>query len=212
MLYATSDNGTDITLEDRKNEYPSTAVCQDECDFTNYNYTTKKAICSCHAKESSLSFADMKIDKKQLLDNFKDIKNIENIKLLKCVKVLFSKIGILKNVGFYIFNAIVILHAIILILFYKKKLSLLINIIKCLISAIKYLKAKKGEEIEKNEDENVKEKKEEIIEIKENKIRFDEVNDNNIINVDNNFGNENEEKIKIKKKRKKRERKRDIKL
>ena len=61
---ATSDKGTDITLEDRKNEYPSKAVCQDECDFNEYNYTLQKAICSCKANESSLSFKDMKIDKK----------------------------------------------------------------------------------------------------------------------------------------------------
>ena len=59
---ATSDNGTDISLEDRKNEYPSKTVCQDDCDFVTYNYTTKKAKCSCEAKKSSSSFADMKID------------------------------------------------------------------------------------------------------------------------------------------------------
>ena len=34
---ATSDNGTDISLNDRKNEYPSRAVCQDDCDFVDYN-------------------------------------------------------------------------------------------------------------------------------------------------------------------------------
>ena len=61
---ATSDSGTDITLKDRKNEYPSKTVCQDDCNFVGYNYTTKKAKCSCKAKESSLNFADMKIDKK----------------------------------------------------------------------------------------------------------------------------------------------------
>ena len=47
----------------RKNEYTSKAVCQDDCDFVSYNYTTKKAKCSCKAKKSSSSFADMKIDK-----------------------------------------------------------------------------------------------------------------------------------------------------
>ena len=61
---ATSDSGTDITIKDRRNEYPLNAVCQDGCDFEDYNYTFKKAICSCHAKESSSSFNDMKIDKK----------------------------------------------------------------------------------------------------------------------------------------------------
>ena len=191
----TSDSGTDITLEDRKNEYPSNAACQDGCDFADYNHTLKKAKCSCNAKESSSSFKDMKIDKNKLLDNFKDIKNIANIKLLKCVKVLFSKKGISENVGFYIFSSIIIFHAIILIVFYKKKLSLLLNKIKLLIFAKNYLKSKNSE---------IKEKKEEIIKIdfknkkyiKKNIIRLNEVNDNNIINDDNNFG-----KIQIKKKR-----------
>ena len=125
---ASSDNGTDITLNDRKNEYASKAVCQDGCDFTDYNYTIKKAICSCDAKESSLSFADMKIDKNKLLDNFKNLKNIVNVKLLKCLKVLFNKKGLIKNVGFYIFSTIFIFHIIILILFYQKRLNLLYEI------------------------------------------------------------------------------------
>ena len=77
----TSENGTDISLSDRKNEYASVAVCQDDCTFVDYNYTTKKAVCSCKAKESSSSFADMKINKNKLLDNFKNIKNIVNFKI-----------------------------------------------------------------------------------------------------------------------------------
>ena len=81
---ASSDNGTDITLNDRKNEYRSKAVCQDDCDFVSYNYTIKKAKCSCKAKESSSSFADMKIDENKLLDNFKNIKNIANLHFKKC--------------------------------------------------------------------------------------------------------------------------------
>ena len=93
----TTESGTDITLKDRKNEFPSVAVCQDDCDFVNYNYTSKKAKCSCIPKQSSSSFADMKIDINKLLDNFKNIKNIANLNLLKCVKVLFSKRGIFKK-------------------------------------------------------------------------------------------------------------------
>ena len=170
------------------------------------------------------SFAFMKIDKKKLLENFKDIKNIANLNLLKCVNVLFSKKGILTNVGFYIYNSIIIFHAIIFILFYKKKLFLLIDKIKSLIIAIKYLKSKKDEVKEKNkEQEKVKEKKEEIIniefknkkekEIKENIIRFNKSKDNNIINDDNNFVNEvvlDLGKIQIKRRRKKNKKKRYI--
>ena len=64
---ATSDNGTDITLEDRKNEYASKTVCQDDCDFVDYNYNSKRAVCSCATKKSSSSFADMEIDKNKLI-------------------------------------------------------------------------------------------------------------------------------------------------
>ena len=46
---ATSDIGTDIILNDRKNEFISNnkTVCQDECIFSNYDYDAKKAKCSC---------------------------------------------------------------------------------------------------------------------------------------------------------------------
>ena len=218
----TSDSGTDISLKDRKEEYPSKAVCQDDCDFAGYNYTTKKAKCECNAKESSSSFADMNIDKKKLLDNFKNIKNIANINILKCVKVLFSKLGISNNAGFFIFIVFIIFHTIILILFYLKKLDLLINKIKYLIFAIKFTRLKKKEK-EKQEEKidevielEVKNKKNK--EIENNRIKFNEIDDNinnNIINVDdeninNNINNEiveDNKKIKPKKKRKKKKKK-----
>ena len=161
----TSENGTDITLKDRKSEYTSIAVCQDDCSFISYNYTIKKAICSCDAKESSSSFAAMKIDKKKLLDNFKNIKNIANVNILKCFKVLFSKKGISKNVGFYIFIPFILFHTATLFVFYLKKLDLPMNKIRHLIFVIKNLNLKKVEK--KKEEENIKEIKK--LELKDKK-------------------------------------------
>ena len=45
---ATSDSGTDINLQDRKNEFidNNMSLCEENCKFINYNYTTKKAKCS----------------------------------------------------------------------------------------------------------------------------------------------------------------------
>ena len=45
----TTDKGTDIILDDRKNEFiiNNKTVCQDDCDFSEYDYQTKKAKCSC---------------------------------------------------------------------------------------------------------------------------------------------------------------------
>ena len=91
----TSDSGTDIILKDRKNEYINNTVCQDDCEFSNYNYTTKKANCTCKFKESSSSFADINIDTNKLLSNFKNIKNFANLNLLICHEILFSTLLIL---------------------------------------------------------------------------------------------------------------------
>ena len=70
--------------------------------------------------------------------------------LLKCTKVLFTKRGLSKNVGFYIYSAIIIFHAIILIVFYNKKFDLLKNKIKILTIAIKYLNQKKSDKNYRN--------------------------------------------------------------
>ena len=102
---ASSDTGTDITLKDRKKEFieDNKMVCQDDCDFSEYDYNTQKAKCLCKVKKSPgsfKSFADMKINKTKLYENFIDIKNIANINLLVCYKQLFKGEGIKKNIGF----------------------------------------------------------------------------------------------------------------
>ena len=184
---ATSDSGTDITLNDRKSEYPSIAICQNDCEFIDYNATTKKAKCSCKAKESSSSFADMKINKNKLLDNFKNIKNIINYKLLKCVQVLFSKNGISKNIGFFIIISFIIFHIITLFVFYLKQFDWLENKIKAIIFSIKSFK-----------DKEIEDSKNKII--LKNNIMNDNFNDN-IIKDDKRISFKKKGKIVTKRKR-----------
>ena len=90
------EDGTYKTREDRKREYieRNKAVCQDGCVFSDYDYETLRAKCSCEIKESSSSFALMNIDKDKLFGNFVNIKNIANFNILKCYKQLFSIKGI----------------------------------------------------------------------------------------------------------------------
>ena len=209
----TSDFDTDITLKDRKNAYPLKTVCQDDCDFVEYNFTSKKAKCSCKAKESSSSFANMKIDKNKLLEIFKIRKNILNFQILKCFKILFSKIGISRNVGFYIFIFFIIFHTIALIIFYKNKLDLLINRIKKLILAKNNFKYQKGDKKEKNGEEEKGKKIGEIIriEFKDKKMKqnennifsFSEINNNTLNDNVNNTNNINNINIEFKEDEKK---------
>ena len=65
--------------------------------------------------------------------------NISNLNLLKCNKNLFSKEGLIKNVGFYIFINIIMIHVINIFIFYIKQFDLLKNNINILIFAIKNL-------------------------------------------------------------------------
>ena len=67
----------------------------------------------------------MNINKEKLLANIKDIKNIANIKMLVCIKRLFSKKGLITNIGFFIFIPIVLLHIISILVFYLKQSELL---------------------------------------------------------------------------------------
>ena len=48
-------------------------------------------------------------EKIKLYENFMNINNIANINLLLCYKNLFSKEGLIKNVGFYIIITIIII-------------------------------------------------------------------------------------------------------
>ena len=125
ICYVTlSDSGTDIILKDRKDELINNnmTLCQENCLFSEYNYNIKKARCSCDVKEISPKFENMKIDKTKLYENFIDIKNIANINLLVCYKVLFSKNGLIKNFGSYSIIGIIIVHLIIIIIYYSKNL------------------------------------------------------------------------------------------
>ena len=70
---ATSESGTDITLNDRKKEFieNNKTLCQENCVFSEYNYDIQKAKCTCEIFESSSSsFSYMKINKTKLYENF----------------------------------------------------------------------------------------------------------------------------------------------
>ena len=65
ICYTTrSEKGTDISLSDRKKDFikKNLTVCEEDCDFTDYNNTIEKATCSCKVKMNSTSVSESKID------------------------------------------------------------------------------------------------------------------------------------------------------
>ena len=123
---STSDSGTDIILKDRKTEFieGNKTVCQDDCEFYEYNHYTKVANCSCQIRESSASFSNMTINKTKLYENFgqKNKKDNSNIKVTSC-NILSSTKNIKSNAGFYSLLFILAAFVVIFIIFCSKGYS-----------------------------------------------------------------------------------------
>ena len=171
----TSENGTDISLSDRKKNFVNNnlSVCEEDCDFVEYNMG--KAVCSCKVKTNSvMKVSDMTIDKDKLFNNFVDFKNIANIQILKCYKLIFKLRSLKNNYGNIFMIIIIFFLFLTIIIFYRKDLPNL----KEYFYKILFLKinSKKVSQIVKN-----KIKEEERL----NRQKIIDENNNNINNINN---------------------------
>ena len=68
----TSEDGTDITLEDRQKKFigEDKIVFQEDCFFSQYENETSKVKCLCKAKKSLTSIAEMTISKEKIIRKF----------------------------------------------------------------------------------------------------------------------------------------------
>ena len=201
---AKSDSGTDISLNDRKNEFikGNKTVCQEGCIFVEYNYNTQKANCSCKVKGSSSSIANMNININKLYENLINTKNLMNFKLMICYKILFSKNGIIYNILFFSIIPIIIFHLLTIIIFYKFQKFLInekINDISYGIQNLDLVKENDKKEIKKNKKKKKKKKKKKTIR-KNTKIINQNII-NTINNIENNIQipalNDNYDKLKL---------------
>ena len=185
----TSESGTDISLKDRKNNFidNNMTLCEENCEFIDYNNINKKVKCSCDVKIKFPLVEEIRFDKNKLYKSFTDIKNIINIKIIKCYKNVFKKESLIRNYGFFIFISIFVLYFICLFLFYFKYYYNIINIIKVIFKAKNNVlgiknKSKKKKHNHHNSIRRYKRrKKNNIYNLKTEK------NDKNGINLKNNF-------------------------
>ena len=127
----TSDSGTDISLLDRKKNFidKNLTLCEEDCELINYNYTIKKAKCSCLTKIKIPFSKEIKINKTKLYNSFIDIKNFANINFMKCIKSVMILDSLKGNYGFFIYILIFIIFFITLFLFIFKYYVSLIELI-----------------------------------------------------------------------------------
>jgi hypothetical protein len=92
----TTENNTDIILDDRRNEYINNNLflCEEDCEYSSYNSESKKVTCECKVRENERLFEDIQIDKNKLIYNFKNINSFLNLDIMQCYYILFCKNGI----------------------------------------------------------------------------------------------------------------------
>ena len=120
----TTENGTDIILNDRKQEFSDNklSLCENNCNYTGYNKDDKQSSCDCSIKNEMDSISDIIDSSEQSSNNFNSEKSSSgssNIISIKCTKTLFSKDGLKYNIASYILMVFVF-QFLLSILFFKK--------------------------------------------------------------------------------------------
>ena len=128
FIYKTN-NKVDKILNDRRNEYTNNnmSLCEKDCEFTEYDYDTKKVLCECYTKINIPLISQIKINKDKLLNNFKDIKRSINIEIIKCYKSVICINGLKNNIGNFTILSIILFYFISAIIFILKGYKNLIN-------------------------------------------------------------------------------------
>ena len=188
-----SDKNTDLSLKQRKKIFveENKTVCQDDCNFEEYNNDTNKARCSCKIKEEESFFDNIKINKTKLFENFVDIKNLANVKIMECYKLLNNKNEIIKNIGIYIISIIIIFHFIFNIIFCCNQK----NIIQKQIEEIAF-GIRNWDLVQEDEKEKIKKKNNNRKIIKKNNIINNNKIQNKAVNNKNINNNKNQNKAK----------------
>ena len=150
----TSEDGTDILLSDRINNFvqDSLTVCEEGCHLNGYK--NGFANCSCDVKiNSTTKISDIVFDRSKLFDSFENFKNIINLDVLKCYKLIFNLNAFKHNYGNLIMLTIIIFFLITLFIFYFKDYKYLKKILDMIVffklksNLVKYfLERKKREE------------------------------------------------------------------
>ena len=118
---STTENGADILLNDRKDEFNNKkmSLCENNCTFDGYEKNSKKAICKCEIKYQQLVISQIANKNDILYNNFNSTIASSRMITLKCYKTLFTKEGMVNNIGNFLLIIIIILFTLCGIFFSK---------------------------------------------------------------------------------------------
>ena len=128
----TTENGTDIILNDRKQEFSDNnlSLCENNCNYTGYDSDNKQSSCDCNVKNKMDLISEIIDNPNKLSNNFEEDETsstASNIISIKCTKALFSKEGLKNNISSYILLIFIGHFLVSIILFMKCGYPLLNN-------------------------------------------------------------------------------------
>ena len=175
----TTEDGTDIILTDRKNEYVDNnmSLCEDNCDFSGYNSETQKAICYCEVKIQTSLISEIQVNKEKILKNFLDIKSKINLSTMKCYKLVFSKKGQEFNIGSYVLLVSIFANIVLAVLFKVKGFAILTKRLDTVKSMMQSNAQDKKDKTDEKKDKNKDEKKNDEKKEKKKEKKKDEKKD-----------------------------------
>ena len=139
----TTENGTDIILNDRKKEFQDNnlSLCQNSCEYTGYNKDNKQSTCECDIK-NKMDYISEIIDEPNKLGNTFNINETSstsssNIITMKCTKALFSKDGLINNISSYILFIFIFIFLLSIAIYIRCGWRILDDIIKNIIKSKK---------------------------------------------------------------------------
>ena len=99
-----SENGTDVLLSDRKNDYYNNnhTTCQANCQYSSFNSEYQFLKCECKVIVDDIDINNFNKFSKKITKNFYDILKNSNYKTLKCYNLVFNASQLKKNIGSFV--------------------------------------------------------------------------------------------------------------
>ena len=122
-----SENGTDVLLSDRKNDYYNNnndnTTCQSNCQYSSFDSKYLFLKCECKVVVDDISVGDLNKFSNKIFENFYDILVNSNYKTMKCFNLVFNLKYFKKNIGSIIILIFFGIYLILLIIYIIKGIS-----------------------------------------------------------------------------------------
>ena len=121
----TTEDGTDIILNDRKQEFSDNnlSLCENNCNYNGYDMNSKKSTCECAIKNKMELISEIMDNPNKLSNEFDNEESSSSssstIITMKCTKTLFTKEGLKSNISSYILLIIIFFFLLSIVLFIK---------------------------------------------------------------------------------------------